>query len=181
MNRKIVLSLMGIMIIVIFAASLFYRVGNPSLVRVAEQAPARQEMAQAGGQMISDLMVKLKSNPEDFETVMDIARAFMAMRAWEKALPFLQKAREKRPEDAEVLQHLGLVLFQAEHYAEAEEVFEHLLEMNPEDGAVNYNLGILRKYYLDKKALAKKNFKAALNASDVDSEVKDMARKELEN
>ncbi|GAB7024359.1 tetratricopeptide repeat protein [Salidesulfovibrio brasiliensis] len=193
LGRKTVLAVSIIMLVGIFAASVGYRMTNPGLEKHVKQEghgggggggmpPAMGGEGMPGGMAgLKDKMALLEKDPENFEALRELGNAFMMMRAWERAAPFLERASKVRPEDPEIRMSLGIVRFQQKDYPAAAAIYENLLEEAPEDPLVNYNLGILYTHFLNKPEAAVQRFEKVIENAGDDKEMLERAREEMKH
>ncbi|WP_018124027.1 tetratricopeptide repeat protein [Desulfovibrio oxyclinae] len=185
-GRKTVLTVSFVVLAGVFAASVGYRMLNPKLEKRMERRGGMAPGMTAG--MPAEDMAGLKATmklleeePENFKALKELGSAFMMMQAWERAVPFLERANKVRPDDREVLMSLGIVRFQQKRYHDAAAVYEGLLEKHPQDALVNFNLGIIYKHFLDKPDAAADLFRTAIQNAGDDKDMVERATKELES
>lgn len=190
MGRKSVLAVSLILLVGIFAASVGYRMSNPGLekhVKQQSQGSGGMPPAMGGEGMpgnmagLQEKMALLEKDPENFEALRELGEAFMMMRAWERAAPFLERAAKVRPEDPQVRMSLGIVRFQQKDHAGAAAIYEELLAEAPEDPLINYNLGILYTHFLNKPEAAAECFTKVIENAGDDKEMIQRAKEEMEH
>lgn len=171
----------------IFVSSVLYRLEHPSRKVSLKQsthgeAPSGmgESMSSEQMEMLQGLMRQLQENPNDPATLTAVGRAFMRMRAWDKAGDFLTDALAIRPADEEALTLYGIVLFQQEDYAKAEEIFTQLLAVSPDSVMAHYNLGVIKKYHRNAPDEAAAHFNRALELKPEDERLRELISKELE-
>lgn len=186
MGRKTVLLASFVALIGIFAASVGYRMTNPGLEKhVQTESQGQGGMGSAMGGMpggmtgLQEKMALLEKDPENFEALKEIGSAFMMMRAWDRAEPFLERAYKVNPKDHEIRMSLGIVLFQRKDHAGAAKLYEEVLAERPDDPLVNYNLGILYKHFLNRPDEAAKRFEHVVATAGDDKEMLQRAQEEL--
>lgn len=192
-KRRTVILIIGLALVAMFLTSFLYRTMKPNLLverRAAPQTgngadtqaqgegmpPAMQEAMQ---KEIGKLMLKMQENPDDVETLVELASYFMNMQSWDKAQVFLNNAVVLKPADTEILYRLGICSFQLEQPAEAAGYFEQIVALEPEHAHALYNLGVLYKHYLDKPDEAKKLFTDLVAIADAPQDLLDAGQKEL--
>lgn len=192
-KRRTVILIIGLSLAAMFLTSFLYRTMKQNLIvehRAAPQAgsgagpqtqgegmpPAMQEAMQ---KEIGKLMLKMQENPDDVETLVELASYFMNMQSWDKAQVFLNNAVVLKPADPEILYRLGICSFQLEQPAEAAGYFEQIAALEPTHAHALFNLGVLYRHYLDRPEEAEEIFKELAALPDAPQELVDAARKEL--
>lgn len=172
-----------------FATSFIYRMNNPNLF---VQSQATRSFADAGGgeggsamgggamSRVKEYMDRVRQNPDDLEALVGLGNSFLMMRAWDRALDPLEKARRLKPDDVEVLKAIGIAYFNKEEYAKAEAAYEAILKVDPEDTLALFNLGIIYKYSFKKPDVARAYFEKVLSLEKGDAEMIKLARQELD-
>ena len=161
-----------------FVSSTGYFLSGPSLIKKnINKTPVQPGSAAApdagmGGAMnadfmerISDLMGKLKENPNDFDTRMELAEMFMMAKEVSGATVHLQKAVELRPDSQEAHHKLGAILYGLERYEESARSLEKALALE-EDAGCLFNLGMIYIQHLDKAAEGRALLERAAAAPD---------------
>lgn len=128
---------------------------------------------------VTELMTKLKDNPNDGETLTALGDTFLRAKDWNRAEVFLTRASLSRPSDIKPRYMLGIAQYQQGKLAEAVSTFEDLLRIN-EDPTTLYNLAIIYKYQLKNSDKAEELLKKAVASPDADEDVKEKAQKELQ-
>ncbi|OIQ51110.1 lipoprotein NlpI [Pseudodesulfovibrio hydrargyri] len=193
-GRKAVVLAVFLALAAMFATSFLYRMNNPNLF-VKSQAPRSfaEEGGERGGQgapamggamngamsRVKEYMERVKGNPEDVEALVGLGNSFLMMRAWDRALEPLEKARSLRPDDATVLKAVGIAYFNKEEYAKASEAYETILKVDPQDTLALFNLGVINKHYFKKPDIAQTYFEKVLALEKQDAEMLKLAREEL--
>jgi len=195
MGRKAVILIVLLALAAMFATSFIYRMQNPNLV-VKSQAPRSFADAGAGeggagapamGGAMSGAMTRVReyldrveANPEDVDALIGLGNSFLMMRAWDRALEPLEKARQLKPDDATVLKAVGIAYFNKQDYAKASEAYEAILKAHPEDTLALFNLGVINKHYFKKPDVAQTYFEKVLSLEKQDAEMIKLARQELD-
>ncbi|MDD4951450.1 MAG: tetratricopeptide repeat protein [Desulfovibrionaceae bacterium] len=177
-GQRLMVLLLGAAVLAMFAASFWYRMEHPTMRVEIRQERAGMEQAMDMGR-IQELMARIKDNPEDVPALTDLGNTFMMMGAWDKALIFLQQARNLSPDDVSVLMGLAVCRFQKKEHQKAADLFARILVLSPNDGLAHYNLAIVLKHYLGRPGDAEAHFRAVLDSDQAGPEVKDNARREL--
>lgn len=180
-GRRLVILVAAAGLTVIFATSFWYRMEHPSLrveMRSERQAPPGMGQGQDMGR-IQDLMAKLQSDPNDLPTTLELAEAFLSMRAYDRAEAFLNRARAIKPDEPAILRGMGMIHFERKEYDLAAKDFETLLAREADDAVTRYNLGIVLKYYLNRPDEAARHFQAVRDNAKADSGLRQEAAQEL--
>ena len=195
-GRKAVILAVFLALAAMFATSFVYRMNNPNLF-VKSRAP--QSFADAGegqggsgapamgggamnGAMsrVKEYIERVKQNPDDVEALVGLGNSFLMMRAWDRALDPLEKARKLKPEDTTVLKAVGIAYFNKQEYTKASEAYEAILKIDPADTLALFNLGVIYKHYFKKPDVAQTYFEKVLALEKQDAEMLKLARQELE-
>lgn len=184
--RKLVLWTMAGLLVIIFLSSVVFRLDNPS-IRVQNRQAQQTQMPPQGmmgqnGDMgaIGQLMQKMRDNPDDAEVLTELGHRLMMMGDSANAEIFLARALAQNPTNSTLIHMMGVNLHQMERYEESAEQFDLLLAIDPNNANAHYNLGMLYKHYLNRAAEAPAHFQAVLDAPDVNPDLAERARKELE-
>jgi tetratricopeptide (TPR) repeat protein len=191
-GRKAVILAVFLALAAMFATSFVYRMKNPNLF--VKSQPARN-VADAGeggpgapgmdgamsGAMsrVKEYLERVKQNPEDVEALVGLGNSFLMMRAWDRALEPLEKARSLKPDDTTVLKAVGIAYFNKEEYTKASETYEAILKIDPQDTLALFNLGVIYKHYFKKPDIAQTYFEKVLVLEKQDAEMLKLARQEL--
>ncbi|MGE4192727.1 MAG: tetratricopeptide repeat protein [Pseudodesulfovibrio sp.] len=189
-GRKAVILAVFVSLAAMFVTSFVYRLENPNLFVKAKQ----QSFSQAGesgapegmggamnGAMsrVREFMDRVKEHPDDVEALVGLGNSFLMMRAWDRALEPLEKARTLAPQDATVLKAVGIAYFNKGDYAKATECYEGVLKIDPNDTLALFNLGVIYKHYSQKPDEAGTYFEKVLELEKEDAEMIKLAREEL--
>ncbi|KUJ96325.1 MAG: TPR repeat-containing protein [Desulfonauticus sp. 38_4375] len=162
--------------IVIFGASLAYRIANPSLtVKTVDESMQNSPMG-----MVVALMQKVSKNPKDIESLRKLALVFMELKSWDRAITFWTKVLEIAPEDKMALSQMGFCYFQKKDYTKAVNYYEQVTNLEPTNYIVNYNLGVIYRNFLNDPRKAKIYLERVLSSKEAEEEVKKEAAKLLD-
>lgn len=192
-SRNFMLAALGAGLVIMLAVSLMHIIPVSTEVRTRGMAPeadgAAQQSAEATGpefalsdeQMaeVSELMGKLKDNPNDAETLTAIGSTFLSAKDWNRAEFFLGRAVLSRPAHIKSRYMLGIAQYRLGKLPEAVKSFEELLAIE-EDPSTLYNLGIIYKYQANNQQRAQELFNKLIASDTADPDVVEKARKELE-
>lgn len=129
---------------------------------------------------IKEYMAAVQDNPSDVEAQVNLGKAFLLMRAWDRALEPLEKANELDPGNIDVLKAIGIAHFNKEDFTRASAAYDEILEIDPNDTLALFNQGVIFKYYFEKKDVARTYFEKVLALEKNDPELLKIARQELE-
>lgn len=172
-NRRAVLIVVAVAILVLLGSTLSYFAENPSLVShntvgsaapsasPANGTPSAEGMNEATQQHIMALMQKLQQNPTDLEALIGLAEHFMGMQEWQKAETFALRAVVAAPNETQPLYMLGIIQHSQNRNAEAAASLEKVVAAR-EDPSVRYSLGILYAYYLNQSDKGLEHLQKAL-------------------
>lgn len=181
-GRRLMILFLVAGLAVIFAASFWYRMEHPSLrveMRAGGQTPPGMGQNQDMGR-VQELMAKMQTDPNDLPTLLELAEAFLSMRAYDRAEAFLNRAKALKPDEPAILRGMGMVHFERKQYDLAAKDFQELLARDADDSIAHYNLGIVLKYYLKRPEEAVRQFQAVRDNTRADSGLRQEAAQELE-
>lgn len=128
---------------------------------------------------IKEYLAAVNENPSDVEAQVNLGKAFLLMRAWDRALTPLQKANELDPGNIDVLKAIGIAHFNKEDFTKASAAYDEILEIDPQDTLALFNQGVIFKYYFKKTDVARTYFEKVLSLEKSDPELIQMTRQEL--
>ncbi|WP_031483711.1 tetratricopeptide repeat protein [Maridesulfovibrio frigidus] len=184
-GQKLVVALLGVALLVIFITSLAYRLnhpGNKVEFQQQQEAPSQgmsQEAMGEGMTEIRKLMDSMRDNPEDMAVQLELANAFMMIRAYDRAQGFFEKVIANEPTNISALMGLGMCYYQAEQFEKAAGVFDKILVIDPDDSMAHFNTGIIKKYYLHAHEDADEHFKKIIANPEASEDMRAHAEEEL--
>ncbi|MEZ7195744.1 tetratricopeptide repeat protein [Pseudodesulfovibrio karagichevae] len=193
-GRKAVILAVFLALAAMFATSFLYRMNNPNLVVKSQPsrsftdagegqggpgAPAMGGAVSGAMSRVKEYLDRVKKNPDDVEALVGLGNSFLMMRAWDRALEPLEKARGLEPDNTSVLKAVGIAYFNKEDYAKASEAYEAILKIDPEDTLALFNLGVIYKHSFKKPDIAQTYFEKVLALEKQDAEMLKLARQEL--
>ncbi|WP_027722301.1 tetratricopeptide repeat protein [Maridesulfovibrio zosterae] len=189
-GQKAVVWMLGMSLVVIFIASLTYRMNHPgNKVEFQQEGGQRSSGGMPGGmgsgmneasmKRVRGLMEKMGKDPENMEIQLELANSFMMIRAYERAQVFFEKVVAKEPENEQALMGLGMCYYQGEQFEKAAAAFDEILAFNPDESMAQFNVGIIKKYYLHKHDEAEEHFKKIIDNPKTPADMKKRAEEEL--
>jgi len=103
----------------------------------AEPPPPPVDMAH-----VNDLTSKIKQNPKDFDSIVELANIDFDQRQYDDAINLYRKALEIRPDALNVRTDMGTAMFYLNRYDDAIATFKQSLVSNPNDAQTLFNLGV---------------------------------------
>ncbi len=186
-SRRIVLGALGLGIVVMFALSIAWRMGDHPLIRqraaqtAAADAP-RSMMEQGAespqGQAVMSLMQKMKDNPNDVDTLLEIARIFAEQGDNEGAKSMAERALVAAPSDARPPYIMGVLLSREGSWDEAAKQLERSISLK-DDAATRYSLAVIYRYHLKQENKARENYEIAARICE-DPALASMIKAELD-
>ncbi len=171
-------------VLAVMAAALFALLVTSFLDRTMVQAgrPARTQ-AKGKGPMavVPELMAKLQQNPNDEETILKLADAFMGGKDWQRAEHFYGEALKINPKNLGALFHRAIVNLEQARFPEAVGDFKAVLAIKPDVAEAHYYIGMVSKYELKDPQTAKEHLEKALALAPRGKELAAETQKELEN
>lgn len=186
-SRRIVLGALGLGIVVMFALSIAWRMGDHPLIRqrAAQTAAAetpRSMMEQGAespqGQAVMSLMQKMKDNPNDVDTLLEIARIFAEQGDNEGAKSMAERALVAAPSDARPPYIMGVLLSREGSWDEAAKQLERSISLK-DDAATRYSLAVIYRYHLKQENKARENYEIAARICE-DPALASMIKAELD-
>ncbi|WP_300160676.1 tetratricopeptide repeat protein [Solidesulfovibrio sp.] len=174
--RKPILALMATALAALFLTSFLDRAMVQGTRTARTQVKAKGPMA-----AVPELMTKLQQNPNDEETILQLADAFMRGKDWQRAEHFYGEALKIDPKNVGALFHRAIVNLEQRHFPEAVEDFKAVLAIKPDVAEAHYYIGMVNKYELKVPQAAKEHLEKALALAPKDKELAAETKKELEN
>ncbi len=128
---------------------------------------------------VSQLMEKLRENPNDSKTLMELGDVFMTAEDWSRAQVFLKRAIVSAPGDVRPRFMTAVCEFRMGNPAGAAETFESLLDLKREPQAM-YNLALLYKYHLQQPTKAKALFEEIIASTEAGVDLMIKTKQEME-
>jgi tetratricopeptide (TPR) repeat protein len=174
--RKLILAVMATTLAALFLTSFLDRTMVQGTRTARTQAKSKGPMA-----VVPELMAKLQQNPNDEETILKLADAFMRGKDWQRAEHFYGEALKIDPKNLGALFHRAIVNLEQARFPEAVGDFTAVLALNPDAAEAHYYIGMLSKYELKDPQSAKEHLEKALALAPKGNELAAEAKKELEN
>lgn len=173
-SRRIVLTALALGLGAMFALSMAWRMGDHPLIR--QKAPSavsqsssgndgsRSMMEQAAAspqaQSIMSLMQKMKDNPNDVDTLLELATLFAEQGNTEGARDMVERAVVAAPSDHRPPYLMGVLLSREGRWEEAAEQLERSVKLG-DDAATRYSLAVIYRYHLNQEDKARANYETA--------------------
>lgn len=187
-SRRIVLGALGLGIVVMFALSIAWRMGDHPLIRqraaqTSAAADAPRSMMEQGadspqGQAVMSLMQKMKDNPNDVDTLLEIARIFAEQGDNEGAKSMAERALVAAPSDARPPYIMGVLLSREGAWDDAAKQLERSISLK-DDAATRYSLAVIYRYHLKQENKARENYEVAARICE-DPALASMIKAELD-
>ena len=171
--RKPVICLMAAAMVLIFLTS--FLTGG----RVPSEGTTGAPVQSDAMAPVPDLMARLNNDPQDEQTVLELAEIFSRVQDWDKAILFWSKAVTLNSENLGARYHRGTALLHQQRYDEAIKDYEFILQVQPQAYQALYYLGVINKYGFKNNDAAKKYFQQALDLKPEDKEMASDLEKEL--
>lgn len=118
----------------------------PATGEMPADHPAVDPSAGGGGQQAAmpEVQAKLKKaddNPQDYDAQMEAAAMFYRIQNFDRAITYLDRARQLRPDDYETLVYLANTNYDAGRYDKAQPLYEQAVQKKPDDIDVRTDLG----------------------------------------
>lgn len=92
---------------------------------------------------VAELMVKLKADPQDLETLKSLSNLYFAAADYPRARGFLERILAVDPTNERALVGAGAAAFNAGDVAAAEQVWTRAVQLYPDNPELRYDLGFL--------------------------------------
>lgn len=168
--RRLVIAIVALGLAAMFASSLAYRMGDHPLTRhiAVSPAPSAGDMRDARAPespdpqaaAVMELMQKMQQDPNNVDTMLEIATLFASQGNAESAKSMLERAALSAPSDPRPPYLLGVQLAQAGQWDEAARSLERSLGLK-DDASTRYSLGVLFRYHLQQEEKAREQFEKA--------------------
>lgn len=188
-SRRIVLTALGLGLGAMFALSVAWRLGDHPLVRqrpVSQAASVPGDAPSSMAQMaespeasaIMSLMQKMKADPHDVDTLLELARTFAEQGDNESAKDMVQRAVVAAPSDYRAPYLMGVILARESRWEEAASQLERSIALK-DDAATRYSLAVIYRYHLKQEDKARANYETAASICE-DAALASMIKAELE-
>ena len=180
-NRRPMLIVLSIGLLLMLGAGLSYFTTNPGLVQHTNSGPAQRSepVANAPSDGVLALMQALEKNPNDLPALLGLVQHYTHTQEWDKAEKFALHAVLAAPANAEPPYVLGVVLHGQGRHKEAAAALEKSLSLK-NDPSVAYSLGVLYGFYLNDPAQGKAKLELVLAANEADPALKKDAAATIE-
>ncbi len=145
-----------------------------SMSKLFSNPDVPQEFANRAG----ELMMKMKENPNNVDTLLDLAFLFYEAQDPLGTLNFANRASTIDPINAEAAYFAGVAHAQLNEPKEAVAAFERSL-MTKNSAQTRYNLALVYIHALNEVDKGKEELQKSLQAPDINDELKTMIEKEL--
>lgn len=95
-------------------------------------------------QALAPLLTTLKTSPNDFDTIMNVANLYYDGRQYPEAVKYYQLAAKSQPKNADLLTDLGTALWYTGDADGAIAEFQTALKYQPDHPGTLFNLGVVR-------------------------------------
>ena len=180
--QRILLLCLAFAFVGMTAASLWQRIIRPELVVPSHipQRSAGQDEARTGAMReLGELMQKLRQDPGDVATTIQLAERFVKEKNWPPAENFARRAVVAAPGNPQPLYLLGVILHNQGNHAEAAACLERVVSLRDEP-SVRYSLGVLYARYLQNPERGGQHLRAALVQPGLPDGLAETIRAELE-
>ncbi len=92
---------------------------------------------------LHELMAMLDFSKHDFNSVLNLAKAYSLIKAYRAAIVVLKRLFLLAPRDTVIIEHLGVCYDHITYYNDAIKVFEHGIAVHPTHAVFYFNLGAL--------------------------------------
>ncbi|HXY07744.1 MAG TPA: tetratricopeptide repeat protein [Terriglobales bacterium] len=103
-----------------------------------------EEQKQMVDQAVAPLLATLKSKPDDFATIVNVADLYYDGRQFPEAIQYYRRAVRIQPHNPDVLTDLGTSLWYTGDADQAIANFEQALKYRPDSPEALFNLGVVR-------------------------------------
>lgn len=138
---------------------LFRGSASPAAETVAASTPANGNVAQGTptqaqlspeeqkamtDQAVAPLLATLKTNPDDFDTIIKVANLYYDAQQYPEAVKYYEMAAKNQPTNADLLTDLGTSLWYTGDADGAIAEFQRALKYRPNHPGTLFNLGVVR-------------------------------------
>jgi tetratricopeptide (TPR) repeat protein len=118
--------------------------GNAAQSTPAQAQPTPEQQKAMLDQAVAPLLATLKTNPDDFDTIMKVANLYFDGRQYLGAIKYYQLAAKGEPKNADLLTDLGTSLWYTGDADGAITEFQTALKYQPDHPGTLFNLGVVR-------------------------------------
>ena len=91
---------------------------------------------------VQELSAKIQQNPQDFDSIVELANVNFDQRNFGDAIDLYKKALEIRPDALNVRTDMGTAMFYQNRFDEAIVAFQETLKADPQNAQALFNLGV---------------------------------------
>jgi cytochrome c-type biogenesis protein CcmH/NrfG len=91
---------------------------------------------------LQELTQKIKQNPQDFDSIVELANMNFDQRNFNEAINLYRKALEVRPSALNVRTDMGTAMFYQDRFDEAIAQFQETLKADPSNAQALFNMGV---------------------------------------
>ena len=190
-SRRVVLAALALCLCAMFVLSVAWRLGDHPLIR--QKAPAAAAQSTTGSDAmrsmmeqsadspqgaIMGLMQKMKDNPNDVDTLLELATLFAEQGDNDGARSMAERALVAAPSDHRPPYLLGVILSRTGAWDEAAKYLERSISLK-DDAATRYSLAVIYRYHLHQEDKARTNYETAARICE-DPTLASMIKAELE-
>ena len=117
--------------------------GSPHGQPAQPQLTPEQQKAMLD-QALAPLLATLKTSPNDFDTIVNVANLYYDAHQYPEAVKYYQLAAKSQPENADLLTDLGTSLWYTGDADGAIAEFQKALKYKPDHPGTLFNLGVVR-------------------------------------
>jgi tetratricopeptide (TPR) repeat protein len=116
---------------------------DPNIPTEALNNPAEPPPPPLDEKRLKELAAKIKQNPNDFDSIVELADMNFDQKNYDDAIKLYKKALEIRPDALNVRTEMGTALFYQKRFDDALATFKDSLRANPNDAQTLFNLGVV--------------------------------------
>ncbi|MCH5277008.1 MAG: tetratricopeptide repeat protein [Desulfovibrionaceae bacterium] len=193
-HRRLVLGGITLGLMTMLLTSVAYRLGDHPLTRPStapatspEASPAMPPAASRPGESSAiapdqadtiNAMQKLRANPDDVDTLLELAELFMRRGSPDNAQEFINRALVAAPGDARPSYYQALLDAEQGRFSEAADAMTRSLRLQ-DNPSVRYSLAVVYRYHLHDEAKAREQLDAALRHPALNEELRGLIEQEM--
>ena len=110
----------------------------------AQSQPTPEQLKAMVDQSVAPLLATLKTNPDDFNTLVQVGNLYYDGKQYPEAVKYYRLAVKSQPTNADLLTDLGTSLWYTGDADGAIAEFQNALKYRPDHPATLFNLGVVR-------------------------------------
>lgn len=142
-RRTVTIAILAVGVVIALGVMLASFGGLGTEFSPGQQPPQAAADAKAVDAQIATLTERVRQNPRDFASLVQLGNSYYDAKRWAEAVPWYEKALEVTPGNTDVRTDLGTAYLYSGNSDRAKAAWLKVLEQEPSKVQTHFNLGIL--------------------------------------